>query len=298
MQRHADTALPARILIPWDGLTPIKQVLAFARSLGGDSTRLELLPVTEDAALPAGLDDTVTVLDRPQATSPARGIIDVAASERASLVLMATPCHPSEELDPGCLAAEIALDSPIPVMVVHFDCDDLTAFPPQIKRLLVPLDGSLRAAQAIPFAERLAHQMKLPVHLVTVIDLNRALPPAYAYDPEAAATMSAELRGEAGWVLRQAERMVSRNGVPVTSDIINGEVVPSLEAAREPGDVVIMTTHGIGTATRERLGSVAAQLVTQTTVPLVIMRSSLPADLVVAAHGDRIRYQPISRPTA
>lgn len=298
MQHHTDAASPARILIPWDGLTPIKQVLAFARTIAGDDARLDLLPVAQDAALPSGLDGAVTVLDRPRATSPSRGIIDVAASEHSDLILMATPCHPSEDLDPGCLAAEIALDSPIPVMVVHFDCDDLTAFPPKIKRLLVPLDGSLRAAQAIPLAERLARQMKLPVHLVTVIDLNRALPPAYAYDPEAAATMSAELRGEAGWALRQAERMVNRNGVLVTSDIVNGEVVPSLEAARQPGDVVVMTTHGIGTATRERLGSVAARLVTQTTTPLVIMRSSLPADLVVAAHGDQIRYQPISRPTA
>lgn len=300
MQRPTDAGSPARILIPWDGLTPIKQVLAFARTIGGEDARLELLPVAPDGATvpPDVLGGSVTVLDSPRATSPAHAIITVAASQKTDLILMATPCHPGAELDPGCLAAEIALDSPIPVMVVHFDCDDLTAFPPPVKRLLVPLDGSLRAAQAIPFAERLAHTMRLPVHLVTVIDLNRALPPAFAYDPEAAATMNAELRGEAGWALRQAERMVSRNGVPVSSDILSGEVVPSLEAARQPGDVVVMTTHGIGTATRERLGSVAAHLVTETTMPLVIMRSSLPADVVVAAHGDRIRYQPITRPTA
>lgn len=299
MHELITTGFQRKLLIPWDGLTPINQVLAFARPMAGDEAGLALLPLTTEAAAqpPIMSDCTVTVLPVPFATSPARGIIDVAAEQRAELILMATPCHPTGEFDPTCLAAEIALESHIPVMIVHFDCDDLTAFPPVVKRLLVPLDGSLRAAQAIPFVERLARRMSVPVHLVTVIDVKRALPPALAYDLEASADMSAELRGEAGWALRQAERMVNRHGVPVTSDIRHGEIVEALEAARQTGDVMVMTTHGIGNAAQDRLGSVAAKLVGDSAAPLIVMRSSLPKEIVVAAHGDRIHYQPLSQPT-
>lgn len=299
MQSSRPSSSPARLLIPWDGLTPIRQVLAFARTLARDGAMLALLPLTPEAAAqpPIYPLDTVTVLPVPRSGSPAHGIIEAAAADRTELILMATPCHPTGEFDPTCLAAEIALESPVPVMVVHFDCEELTAFPPLVKRLLVPLDGSLRSAQAIPLAERLARRMGLPVHLVTVIDINHALPPAFAYDPEASADVSAELHGEAGWALREAERLVSRHGVPVTSDIRWGEIVPSIEDARREGDVIVMTTHGIGGATQERLRSVAACLLSDSAAPLILMRSSQPTEIVVTAQGDRTKVRPLAWPT-
>lgn len=292
-------SIQPRLLIPWDGQTPIDRVLAFGHGIGGGQAHIDLLPLTTEAALhpPVTPDGMVSILPLHRTISPANCIIEVATDQRATLIVMATPCNPTGAFNPACLAAEIALASPIPVMLVHFDEHDLAAFPPAVRRLLVPLDGSLRAAQAIPFAERLARRLGLAVRLVTVIDLGRALPPAYVYDAEATAMMSAELRGEANWILRQAERMVGRNGVPVTSEILYGEVAPTLEAARQPGDVIVMTTHGIGGATRERLGSVAAKLVGHSAAPLIVTRSSLPKEIVVPTHGDLIRTQQVLQPT-
>ena len=292
------------MLIPWDGLTPINQVLTFTRALGGQDARLMLLPVAPEltaATARSVLKPThppVQVLDLPEGSEdPAPGIEAVATAQHVDLILMATPCHPAEQLDPSSLAATIALDSPTPVMVVRFDCDDLASFPPSLGRLLVPLDGSLRAAQALPLAANLASRLQVPVRLVMVIDPVQVLPPAYAYDP-GAADMLTGIRGEAAWALTQAERLLAHRGVNVSADLRTGPVVRSLEAAVKPGDVLVMATHGIGGAPGSRLGSVAARMVTDVRVPLVILRGSQPVDIVIDAHDERLRYQPLSRPTA
>ncbi len=293
------STIAARILIPWDGLTPINQVLSFARTLGGHDTRLVVLPVMSDAPRESAFaEGSVEVLRRLDVmTDPTSAIAEVAAQRAVDLILMATPCQTSRELDPTCLAARIALDSPIPVMVVHFACDNLAAFPPSISRVLVPVDGSARAAQALPVAGTLACRLGAPVQLVMVIDPNQALPPAYAHDPEATATMVASLTHDAHWALGQAERMLRSYQVEVCSDFLYGPVVSSLEAAVAPGDMIVITTHGIGNAPRGRLGSVAARLLADVPGPLVILRGTPPSEVVSAdiQHG---RYESIPQPTA
>lgn len=285
----------SRILIPWDGMPPLDQVLILARSIGGADASLLLLPTssgsatqnTTEAILRVGQPDQcvphtdVEVLDAPDIVDLTIQIATVAAKREIDLILVATLCHPVGKIDPSCLAAQLALDSPIPVMVIHVDGDNLVALPQSIMRLLIPLDGSSRATQILPVAANLAHQLHLPVRFVMVIDPARILPPAYAYDPGASAEMVAGLTHEAHWALTQAEQFLSRQGITVSSDLLYGPVISSLNAAVEPGDVLAMTTHGIGAAPRARLGSVAATLVSNPPGPLVIMRSSVPPDIVV-----------------
>lgn len=123
------------------------------------------------------------------------------------------------------------------------------------------------------------------MRFVVVIDPARGLPPAYAYDPDAAELL-AGLKNEAHWALTQAEQLLTHQGVTVSSDLLFGPVGQSLQASIEPGDVVVMTTHGIGGAQRSRLGSVAARMVANVTTPLVIMRSSPPAEVIAGAYGE------------
>lgn len=141
-QPSPDTA--SRILMPWDGQTPLDQLLICARAIGGQDAELTLLPLAPGLMA----DDTISIespggqavqravlppveqLNRPDdPADPAPGIATVAAKREVDLILMVTACHPAGELAPSCLAAQLALDSPIPVMVVHFDCDAIAAFP-------------------------------------------------------------------------------------------------------------------------------------------------------------------------
>jgi len=311
MQSPPALDAPLNILVPWNGGIPIEFVRDVARSIGGPHARLMLLPVapghTEKDLTPPALAPTeptresdwsrIEVLERSDAVNPALEIVAVAARRDVDLILMATRCHPDGAIDAGCSAAQLALDSPTPVMVVHVDGNDLAAVSPHISRLVVPLDGSARAAQALPFAASLARRLRLTVRLVMVIDPVRMLPPAYAYDPEASAQMLARLRNEAHNALTGAELQLANEGVEVTSELLSGPVIPSIEAAVQMGDVLVMTTHGTGGDT-QRLGSVAARLLVDNPGPLVIMRGSPPASVVVSGHGERGPYESFSRPTA
>jgi len=297
------------ILVPWDGLVPIEVVRDLAGSIGGPHANLMLLPVASghsdahpELPAPSGSGQEsawsrIEVLERSDAGKPALEIVAVAARRQVDLILMTTRCHQDGEIDIACSAAELALDSPTPVMVVHVDGNDVTAFPPHVSRLVVPLDGSPRAAQALPFTVSLARRLRLAVRLVMVIDPARMLPPAYAYDAEASAQMLARLRNEAHNALTEAEHQLVDEGVEVTSELLYGPVNSSIEAAVQPGDVLVMTTHGTGGAS-QKLGSVAARLLADIPSPLIIMRGSHPVSLVVSGHGERGPFESFSRPTA
>lgn len=300
------------ILIPWDGNIPIERLLTLAGSVGGPEANLLLLPVSSEHVNDGGQVHEsppnrqalatawprLEVLECSDSADVATKIFATSARRNADLILVATTCHPGGAIDSSCLAARLALDSLVPVMVVHFEGDHSTAFPSPISRLLVPLDGSARAAQALPVAARLARLLEVAVTLVMVIDPARVLPPAYAYDQDATEEMVARLKGEAHEALTQAEHQLTSLGVTVTSELLYGPVIASIEAAVQPGALLVMTTHGLGGAVQSQLGSVAARLVADNPGPLVIMRGSPLASVVVTGHGERGPYESFSRPTA
>ena len=300
------------ILIPWGGVIGIDPLLTLAGSIGGPEANLLLLPVTtghvdDGGTVHASSPDRQALatawprlewLERSDSANAPKEIAATAARRNADLILMATACHPGGGIDSSCLAGQLALDSPTPVLVFHVDGDGSTAFPLPITRLLVSLDGSARAAQSLPVAASLARRLRVSVMLVMVIDPARVLPPAYAYDPGAMEEMVARLRGEAHGALTQAERQLANDGVTVTSELLYGPVIASIEGAVQPGDVLVITTHGLGSATQSQLGSVAARLVVDNPGPMVIMRGSQPAPVVARGHGERGPFESFSRPTA
>lgn len=300
------------ILIPWDGTIQVDALLRLAGSIGGVGANLLLLPVSAGQVDDAGTDHASSPnqealastyprlewLERSDSTDAAMEIVATAARRDADLILMATTCHPGGVIDSSCLAARLALDSPVTVMVVHLEGDRSMAVPAPISRLLVLLDGSARASQALPMAANLARRLDVAVTLVMVIDPVRVLPPAYADDQDAMAEMVARLKGEAHGALTQAERQLANDGVTVGSELLYGPVIESIEAAVQPGDVLVMTTHGLGSAVQSELGSVAARLVADNPGPLIIMRGSPLNSIVVSGHGERGPYESFSRPTA
>lgn len=312
MQFMPSNHTPSAILIPWDGKISIEPLLTLASSIGGPEVSLLLMPVTgghigdgstllAPPPMPAIRESAwprLEWLERSDAAGTASDIAAIAARRSVDLILMATLCHTAGGIDATCLAGQLALDSFTPVMVVHVEGDHPAALPAPISRLLVALDGSARAAQSLPLAASLAGWLGVAITLVMVIDPRRVLPPAYAYDSEASAEMIARLRGEAHGALSQAERQLANEGVTVTSELLYGPVIESIEAAVQPGDVLVLTTHGVGGATQSQLGSIAARLVADNPAPLLIMRGSHLASAVATGHGERGPFESFSRPTA
>jgi nucleotide-binding universal stress UspA family protein len=147
------------------------------------------------------------------------------------------------------------------------------------ERIVVPLDGSQRAEEAIAHAESLAHATGAPLHLVRVVDTapmtqvgitglgveQAALVAALKTieDEEAAATK----------YLAVTREQLAERGVATTTEIVTGEVVPEILEAMRPRDLLVMTTHGRTGMARWFYGSVAEAVIRRSPVPVLVVRS-------------------------
>jgi nucleotide-binding universal stress UspA family protein len=205
-----------------------------------------------------------------------------AEQANSDLIVLAVQADEEGKIDPESTFARFSLDSDIPVMVLR-GRSGVDAEVGQAGRIVVPLDGSATAAQVLPLVARLARTTGLPVRFVMVIDPSRVIPAAYAYDPEAWGVIS-DLRQTAHWALRQAEERLRADGISVESELLFGPVNACLRDVIAADDMVVMTTHGSGRATRRRVGSVARRVLESTPQPLMIMRVAVPGDVVVEGY--------------
>jgi len=157
---------------------------------------------------------------------------------------------------------------------------------PVVRSILVPLDGSAFAEQALAFAIALGRKGRTRLRLALV----HQVPPAPKF-PEARKvfrTIEAATRGaERAYLERLAERSREEGQPEVTCVVLSGRPGPALVeqcAVWEPS-LVVMSTHGRGPLERAWLGSVADHLVRHLTVPLLLLRPKDEALQPVAAFG-------------
>jgi nucleotide-binding universal stress UspA family protein len=145
--------------------------------------------------------------------------------------------------------------------------------PSPFRSILVPLDGSSFAEQAVPVASLIARQGRGKLRLVLV----HPVPPA-PIDPAAAkvftsidlATRKSERR-----YLRGVQTRLRAGGVPLSAAVtLTGKPGGALTRyAREIGaDLVVMATHGRGGVRRAWLGSVADHLIRTLRIPVLLVR--------------------------
>ena len=182
-------------------------------------------------------------------------------------------------LQNGSPIVQHLMTSQVPVMVLR-QHEWLEQPQTSFNRIVVPLDGSSTAGQAVPVASRLAGISKLPVKFVMVIDPSRVIPPAYTYDPEAWGVIE-ELRLTAHWALGQAEAMMKRDGVESSSDLLLGSINASLMASIGEGDLVVMTTHGLDRHNLRHQDSVAMRVLCSIPQPILIMQAQPQQSVVV-----------------
>jgi nucleotide-binding universal stress UspA family protein len=192
-----------------------------------------------------------------------------------SLMVVAVRADADGHLANDSMLLDHLLASRVPVLVLRQSEGAITE-PHAFARVVVPLDGSPVAGQAIPVASRIARRYHLPVKFVMVIDPSRVIPPAYAYDPEAWGVIE-ELRLTSHWALGQAEDTMKQDGVEVSSDLLLGSINASLMASIHPGDLVVMTTHGLERIHLRYRESVARRVLVSTPEPILIMQADRDA---------------------
>ena len=150
------------------------------------------------------------------------------------------------------------------------------------RTILVPLDGSELAEQALPLAEHLAMATGAELELVRV-----HVPPT-AWDIYAdAMTAGPDVRDSApaeGAYLEEQARRARGTGLTVNASLLEGEVAPAIaRRARAVADLIVMTTHGRGPFSRLWLGSVADQLLRSLAQPMLLVRPTMEAWAVASS---------------
>lgn len=199
-------------------------------------------------------------------------------------------------LDGGMPIIQGLMSSRVPVLVTRHSQGG-TVPDATIRRVVVPLDASTTAGQAIPVASQVAQMLDVPVRFLMVIDPARVIPPAYAYDPEAWG-MIESLRQTSHWALSQAEATMKRDGVSAGSDLLFGPINASLSASIGEGDLVVMTTHGTDRHRLRYRDSVALRTLVSVPQPMLIMRAQSEAPVVVDAYQACSWVEPLQRDAA
>jgi nucleotide-binding universal stress UspA family protein len=288
---------PAPIVIPFDAERPVERVLPWLQSLWASDASLVLLalgpareigvPRSPNAALAAQrvafhTRRVVEVVAGDDGADPVEAILRAAMEWRAGLIAIATAAG-EEAGEPGDgLVDALVRRSPLPVMVVS---PAASATGP--RRLIVPLDGSARASQVLPVVEEIARRHGLVVHLMTVIDPDQVLPPALAGTVRPGGQRYAELlsglQAEAQIVLARAAARLLSMRVPTTWDLRFGPAAACIAGVARGNDAIVMTTHGRGGGYAE-LGSVAAEVIRLSRVPVLALRADPLPELVVEVH--------------
>jgi nucleotide-binding universal stress UspA family protein len=142
------------------------------------------------------------------------------------------------------------------------------------RSILVPLDGSRFAEQALYAAAEIAQRAKATLHLVLVHHASSVVAgpgEPVVLDPG----IDERLRGEErGYLDAVRPRVAYGDMVQVVTQVIEGPVADGIAgyAHDHAVDLVVMTTHGRGAFSRFWLGSVADRLVRQLEQPLLLLR--------------------------
>lgn len=142
------------------------------------------------------------------------------------------------------------------------------------RTILVPVDGSKLAEQALPLAVAIAERSRGKLKLVLVHrQIHHGLLESTG---EFARTELAIHQSERNYLKDLLGAARKRLGRAVSSATLKGPVAPVLaEYVRDAGaDLVVMTTHGQGGVRRAWLGSVADQLIRSVEVPVLLVRAA------------------------
>lgn len=208
------------------------------------------------------------------ADTAANGLMAIAGHAGGDVVVLAT--HARQGLERrilGSVGDELVQRTHVPILLIPPGLAVPTEQPPRFRRVLIPLDGSALAEQA----------------LAPVLALARCLPPEDPYGLDIVLYYVAESQvtrpDGARYIQKVRERLLSAKlpaPVSITATAMVGSPPGSITSAAihgvitEPGfpcrfDLVTMATHGRGGFQRWLYGSVAEYVLSHVAVPVLLV---------------------------
>jgi nucleotide-binding universal stress UspA family protein len=298
----ADRNADLRILVPLDGSDLATVSLPFVRALATEASEVVLLRVVQDSepllGITAAASDRVErILSRNEETAkhylegvaailtnetrqlhirtevgiPHIVIARVATEEQVDLIVMATRGRGFlGRAVVGSVADRVTRTAPVPVLMIHPHEHEVPARAQEVgnmRRVIVPLDGSDLARQALPVAERIARVLDIPIHLLRAMDLRGE----WVIGDEEEEWLLEPMREDLAEILHSEAKRLQGEGIPATFELTVGAVTKVIRDAVEPGDFVVMTSHGAGGLRRWLLGSVAEKLIHSGVAPVMLV---------------------------
>jgi nucleotide-binding universal stress UspA family protein len=306
-----------RLLVPTDGSDQLNAALPLARRLASRAGAAVVLVCVESPVVNMGnvIDNRSALVGHAEKIRrieqcveelqtegieatydvefgrPEHGI-ETAAKHYGSDLIVMTPHHREgfeAALHPS-ITARMFSSAPAPLLIVPERASaavrsGLLAEPESV--IVAPLEGSELAERALPFAVALAGEYQRGLRLVRVVP-----PPPHAATVEAFEPVNRRFQEqvhEARHYLGTIQAGIQRaTGLPVDIEVTVGEPAREIVdiAAEYPTNLIVMSTHGHGTLGRVLLGSVAAEVMWQSNVPVLIVpphARTLPGDAVPAA---------------
>lgn len=142
------------------------------------------------------------------------------------------------------------------------------------KRIIVPLDGSKLAQGALSEAREMARLTGAELHLIRVIDYSSRdrfgdFGMLYEYEAMAKALEEEHLIAEA--YLADLAKTLSAEGHTVSTEVIDGIAGKAIVRFAEPGDLIVMATHGRTGLGKVILGSVASDVLPKAPCPVLVI---------------------------
>jgi len=183
----------------------------------------------------------------------------------------------------GSVAVELVQVTPRPLLLLRpqesdrlFSMEDFKAA--SYQNIVVPLDASTFAEQALEQASELALAMDVTLHLISIVPPSHLLPFHIHKEEESRTLMRAALHQTAvnrreQYLIQKAEQF-KEQGIRVHTQVVTGHPAEEIlhVCTQNEQTLLVMTTHGRTGLRRIVLGSVAMKVVQEAHVPVLLVR--------------------------
>lgn len=206
---------------------------------------------------------------------PAEEILERAANRDAGLIAMST--HGRSGISRwimGSVADKVLHGTHRPLLLVRATGQEQKARSPEIRRILVPLDGSPLAESVLPFVVDLARIFKASLTLFHAVTPVAAYPGLETAQVRMGDVLDA-LQSQAEQFLTQVARRLEGQGIGRVDRLVSvGFTVDQIvgAASQAQADLIALATHGRSGLGRWIMGSVANAVVCRTNLPCLVIR--------------------------
>jgi nucleotide-binding universal stress UspA family protein len=183
----------------------------------------------------------------------------------------------------GSVARKVLYGTSVQVLLIKSKAPKISRV--ELKKLMLPLDGSSFSESPIPFINQLTKDTRSEIFLTVVCE--PPLVPSYGDHPinptweKHRDEVWLEAKKQAAEYLKKIEAVLKKQGMKVRSQVITGELGRVAEALLQAADkdkidLITMATHGRSSVSRWVYGGTANRIVEQSIQPVLLVRPSKP----------------------